>query len=68
MIEFLDLSMPSVADVQYKIAPRINSCGRMKSAKLAVDLLNSESNKDALLHIQEIEELNNRRKKLEMRV
>jgi single-stranded-DNA-specific exonuclease len=64
LLDFLDIIKPSVSDVQYKIAPRINSCGRMKSAKLAVDLLNSESNKDALLHIREIEELNNRRKKL----
>jgi len=64
LISFLEVEKPSVSDVQYKIAPRINSCGRMKSAKLAVDLLNSETNKEALVHIREIEEMNNRRKKL----
>jgi len=64
LLDFLEVDKPSVSDVQYKIAPRINSCGRMKSAKLAVDLLNSESDKEALSHILEIEEMNNRRKKL----
>jgi len=64
LLEFLDISEPSVADVQYKIAPRINACGRMKSAKLAVELLLSNSNQGALDRIKDIEELNNRRKKL----
>lgn len=64
LISFLDISHPSVADVQYKIAPRINACGRMKSAKLAVELLLSTSNQEALDKIREIEETNNRRKKL----
>jgi len=64
MIEFLDLSMPSVADVQYKIAPRINACGRMKSAKLAVNLLLSENYSQANNNLKEIEENNNKRKKL----
>lgn len=64
LVEFLDLSMPSVADVQYKIAPRINACGRMKSAKLAVDLLLSQNYSQAHTNLVEIEENNNRRKKL----
>ena len=64
LIDFLDIISPSVADIQYKIAPRINACGRMKSAKLAVELLLSTTNKHALQHLKEIEENNNRRKKL----
>lgn len=64
LINFLDLSLPSVSDVQYKIAPRINACGRMKSAKLAVELLLSGSNQEAIQKINEIEESNNKRKKL----
>ena len=64
LIEFLDLSLPSVSDVQYKIAPRINACGRMKSAKLAVELLLCTTNQEALKKIYEIEENNNKRKKL----
>ena len=64
LIDFLDVVNPSVSDVQYKIAPRINSCGRMKSAEIAVQLLDSQSNQEALYHIKEIEENNNKRKKL----
>ncbi len=64
LISFLDIYTPSVSDVQYKIAPRINACGRMKSAKLAVQLLDSENFQEALKLIGEIEEINNKRKKL----
>jgi len=64
LVSFLDIVNPTVADVQYKIAPRINACGRMKSAKLAVELLQSESGTEALRHLSEIEETNNKRKKL----
>ncbi len=64
LVDFLDIYTPSVSDVQYKIAPRINSCGRMKSAKIAVELLDSENISGALKHITEIEENNNKRKKL----
>jgi single-stranded-DNA-specific exonuclease len=64
LISFLDILTPSVADVQYKIAPRINACGRMKSAKLAVKLLQSENSAVAIKIISEIEETNNKRKKL----
>lgn len=64
LIQFLGFTQPSVSDVQYKIAPRINSCGRMKSAKIAVDLLCSRNGSEATQHIQEIEEFNDKRRKL----
>jgi single-stranded-DNA-specific exonuclease len=64
LLAYLDVTEPSVADVQYRIAPRINACGRMKSAKLAVDLLLCDDAKSALHIISEIEDINNRRKKL----
>jgi single-stranded-DNA-specific exonuclease len=64
LISFLDITQPSVADIQYKVAPRINACGRMKSAKLGVKLLLSEENAKAVRIISEIEETNNKRKKL----
>lgn len=64
LISFLDIINPSVADVQYKIAPRINACGRMKSAKLGVELLHSENSAVAVKILSEIEETNNKRKKL----
>ncbi len=64
LISFLDIINPSVADVQYKIAPRINACGRMKSAMLGVQLLQSENSAIAVRILSEIEETNNKRKKL----
>lgn len=64
LLSFLDINRPSVADVQYKIAPRINACGRMKSAKLAVELLETQNSRSAIRIISEIEDTNNKRKKL----
>lgn len=64
LISFLEIERPSVADIQFKIAPRINACGRMKSAKLAVRLFESTDKNDSLRLISEIEENNNKRKKL----
>ncbi len=64
LISFLNLTRPSVADIQFKIAPRLNACGRMKSAKIAVELLLSTDPKIALRYLEEIEEINNKRKKL----
>ncbi|KFZ26411.1 MAG: Single-stranded-DNA-specific exonuclease RecJ [Candidatus Izimaplasma bacterium HR2] len=64
LINFLNLERPSVADIQFKIAPRINACGRMKSAKLAVQLFESTEKSGALKYLSEIEENNNKRKKL----
>jgi len=64
LISFLGIYKPSVADIQFKIAPRINACGRMGSAKLAVKLLLSKDNIEALKTIEEIELSNNKRKKL----
>jgi single-stranded-DNA-specific exonuclease len=53
LINFLNLERPSVADIQFKIAPRINACGRMKSAKLAVQLFESTEKPDALKYLSE---------------
>jgi len=64
LVDFLDITKPSVSDVQYKIAPRINSCGRMKSAMIAVELLDSKTDHEAVKHISVIEENNNKRKNL----
>jgi len=64
LVSFLDIGRPSVADIQFKLAPRINACGRMKSAKLAVMLLDSIDKFEATNIIKEIEENNNERKKL----
>ncbi len=64
LLSFLDISSPTVADIQFKIAPRINACGRMKSALLAVKLLETQTAYDAVKIISVIEEINNKRKVL----
>lgn len=64
LLQYLNIDTPSVADVQFSIAPRLNACGRMKSAKLAVELLKAFNRKDALRIIEQIEEINNMRKDL----
>lgn len=64
LIQFLNLTLPSISDVQFKIAPRLNACGRMESAHLAVELLLSESEREANQILKKIEDLNNTRKKI----
>lgn len=64
LLSFLDIVNPSVSDIQYKIGPRINACGRMKSALLAMQLLDSQTTYDALKLISFIEEINTKRKNL----
>ena len=64
LVDFLEIERPSVADIQFKIAPRINACGRMKSAKLAVQLFETSDKREATRLLSEIEENNNKRKKL----
>jgi single-stranded-DNA-specific exonuclease len=64
LLSFLDITTPTVTDIQYKIAPRINACGRMKSALLAVQLLETETPYEAIKLITVIEEINNKRKEL----
>jgi single-stranded-DNA-specific exonuclease len=64
LLSFLDITKPSVSDIQFKVAPRINACGRMKSAKLAMQLLDSQTTYDAIKIIGVIEEINNNRKNL----
>ncbi|MFK5882988.1 MAG: single-stranded-DNA-specific exonuclease RecJ [Candidatus Izemoplasma sp.] len=68
LIEFLDITMPSVSDVQFKIAPRINACGRMKSADIAVNLFMAKTSEEAVKLISTIENINNERKILSNRL
>ncbi|GHW00716.1 single-stranded-DNA-specific exonuclease [Lactobacillus nasalidis] len=51
-------------DVGFSIAPRLNACGRLADASLAVRLLLAESPGEAQELADQIEELNNRRKEL----
>ena len=51
-------SFPTTFHVSFLIAPRINACGRMRDAKLAVDLLTTTSYTDAKKIAFELDELN----------
>ena len=49
--------------VGFQIGPRLNAAGRLKSAKLALDLLLTKSKVEAMSLAKELNELNNERKK-----
>ncbi len=51
-------------DISFKIAPRINAAGRMNKAVLALDILLSESEQEADILSEKLEELNNQRREL----
>lgn len=60
--------LETISDVVFRIAPRINAAGRMKSGKLAVQLL-VESNKEKAIQIAEsIEGENTTRKDLDKQI
>ncbi|MCM1034241.1 MAG: single-stranded-DNA-specific exonuclease RecJ [Paludibacter sp.] len=56
------------ADLMYKIGPRLNACGRIKSGRDAVSLLLTETAETALLMGKEIEEHNTTRKGLDQQI
>ncbi len=51
-----------ISDVVFKIAPRINSAGRMASGKKAVEILISKDYNEAINTVKEVDLLNNERK------
>ena len=52
-------------DIAFKIAPRINSAGRIDHAQIAYDLLNDSNEGRCLKLAQHLETLNTRRKEME---
>ncbi len=58
----------TVSDVVFKIGPRINAAGRLKHARLAVDLLTAENMEAALEFASEIEALNLKRRAMDKEV
>ena len=56
---------PDAQQVAFQLAPRINACGRMESARIALDLLCEKDICKAMLLAQQAQELNERRKRLE---
>ncbi len=58
----------TIADVIFKIGPRINASGRMQSGREAVDLLVSRDIADATRHARNIDQYNKDRKELDKRI
>lgn len=56
---------PDAQQVAFQLAPRINACGRMESARIALDLLCEKDIGKAMLLAKQAQELNERRKRLE---
>ncbi|GAB6098627.1 single-stranded-DNA-specific exonuclease RecJ [Halanaerocella petrolearia] len=54
----------SEEEIGFQLAPRINATGRIDSAKKAVELLLSSSQKEAKKLARQLDEINNQRKKI----
>ena len=61
----LDLHHCSTSQIVFSIGPRINAAGRLGDAKLAVDLLISTDEKEALDLAEQLENLNKQRRALD---
>ena len=59
----VDLSRIDTQAIGFQIGPRINAAGRLKSADLALDLLNTKNRAEAFSLAQELNGLNNERRK-----
>jgi len=55
-------------DIAFNIAPRLNSAGRMKHAKIAFDFLNSENIEEARKYYSILNETNEQRKEIEKNI
>ncbi len=55
-------------DIGYYLAPRINVAGRLKHAKLAMELLLSDNYKQALLIAKDLNDINKERKNYEQNI
>ena len=61
----LNLNKIESEDVSFKIAPRLNACGRLDSPEVAVSLLMEKNDETCSLLAKEIETFNNERKGIE---
>ncbi len=55
-------------DIGFALAPRINAAGRLGQARLAVELLTTESSERAIMLANYLDELNRNRKTVERRI
>jgi len=64
-IENIDMN---INDIVFKIGPRINAAGRIKTGTKAVELLVSQDEDDALRFAKDIDECNQNRKDLDQKI
>ncbi len=68
LIELCDLNELDSIFVSFSLAPRINACGRMGDARLAVDMLLSKSKNKANVMALKLDELNKLRQDVERKI
>ncbi|MBK8444848.1 MAG: single-stranded-DNA-specific exonuclease RecJ [Sphingobacteriales bacterium] len=58
----------SISDIVFSLGPRINAAGRMGSGVLAVELLIADSDYEARIKAQELEQLNEKRRQIDKEI
>ena len=64
----IDLSNINTFDIGFKIGPRLNATGRLKTARLALDILVTKDLRSALDMAEELNNLNNERKLIQEKI
>lgn len=64
----IDLSNINTFDIGFKIGPRLNATGRLKTARLALDILLTKDLRSALDMAEELNNLNNERKVIQEKI
>lgn len=64
----IDLSNINTFDIGFKIGPRLNATGRLKTARLALDILLTKDLRSALDMAEELDNLNNERKLIQEKI
>ena len=64
----IDLPNINTFDIGFKIGPRLNATGRLKTARLALDILLTKDLKSALDMAEELNNLNNERKLIQEKI
>ena len=64
----IDLPNINTFDIGFKIGPRLNATGRLKTARLALDILLTKDLRSALDMVEELNNLNNERKLIQEKI
>lgn len=67
LIKTAKLAKIDTEAILFRICPRLNAAGRMKSAEIALKLLTTRDGTEAASLAEEVEELNNERREIQMK-